>query len=464
MEQQQQPSPETGSGKVRRMSQRQYQMVMLIAGLFVAVGTILWGMGVLKSDPDEGPTQTESAKNETKALAVPGAKNKPMETDKYKEAQTNDARFRNENDPNRSMNMGAVVGAGQNDRQVSNEHLNGEDYLAVTEAGQQQQRQSAVTRKRQAYNQSVAEQRAIARENARLADPNAVIFRKSAAESAEERRTAEDREINQRTANLLLDRMEQGGQGRPAASGSLPGTPIVLEQAAEKGPVARIAEEGTIMHGEVSRNTVAQPNDKIGFFYNFSRKNQGSYSGSDAILAMVHGQGSDGITVQDGTTAKVRLMQNTVFRLEGRDVILEKGTLLNGICTLGRDRVFISITSLVIGTAIYTVKVQAFDLDGQQGVYVPNLADKNRMAQGLTRVASQSSQGGSYIVSQGGVGRQVGTQVAVQGARSALQGARQILTTKAQSPKVTIRLNYKVLLKSADLFPTSSTNQDYEGY
>lgn len=464
MEQQQQRTSETGSGKVRRMSQRQYQMVMLVAGLFVAVGTILWGTGVLKSDPAEAAAQSDPAKNQTEALAVPGARNKPMETDKYKEAKANDARFRADNDPNRSMNMGAVVGAGQNDRQVSNEHLNGEDYLAVTEAGQQQQRQSAATRKRQAYNQSVAAQRSAARENARLADPNAVMFRKSAAEIAEERRMAEDREINQRTANLLLDRMEKGGQGGVGVGGPLPSTPLAQGEPAETGPGAGTTAEETIMHGEVSRNTVGQPNNKIGFFYNFSRKNAGSYSGSDAILAIVHGQGSDGITVQDGTTAKVRLMQNTVFRIEGRDVILEKGTLLNGICTIGRDRVFISITSLVIDKAIYSVKVQAFDLDGQQGVYVPNLAEKNRVTQGLTRIASQSGQGGSYIVSQGGVGRQVGTQVAVQGVRGAMQGARQLLTAKAKSPKVTIRPNYKVLLKSADLFPTSSTNQDYEGY
>lgn len=218
------------------------------------------------------------------------------------------------------------------------------------------------------------------------------------------------------------------------------------------------------MHGEVSRNTVGQPNNKVGFFYNFSRKNAGSYSGNEAIVAVIHGQGSDGVTVQDGSTIKVRLMQNTVFRLKGEDIMLEKGMLLNGLCSIGSDRVFISVTSLVIGKAIYPVTVQAFDIDGQQGIHVPNLAEKNRVAQGLTQSAGQASQGGSYFVGQGNAAQQIGTQVGVQGARSVFQGTRQLLTAKAQNPKVTIRPNYKVLLKSAQLAPTTSAAADYEGY
>lgn len=469
MEQQQQPNDNPG-GKVRRLSQKQYQLVMLIGGLVIAVGVILWGTGFFKEDPtDQAEAQNGVAENQTQALAVPDAQNQPMMTDKYREASSNDPRFNPNNDPNREMNTAAVLGAERTDRQVSNEYLNPSDFSAVTQAGQQADLQSAATRKREIFRQSATEQRAAGRENARLSNPNAVMFRKSAAEIADERRTTEDREINQRTANLLLDKMEESqasGSGGPPAPPGDAAAQSGSDPAAgpRRGAPDTPDTQETIMHGEVSRNTVDQPNNKVGFFYNFSRKNAGSYSGNEAIVAVIHGQGSDGVTVQEGTTIKVRLMQNTVFRLQGNDVLLEKGTLLNGLCSIGNDRVFISITSLVIGKSIYAVTVQAFDIDGLQGIHVPNLAEKNRVAQGLTQVAGQASQGGGYFVGQGNIGQQVGTQVAVQGARGALQGARQLLTAKAQNPKVTIRPNYKVLLKSAQLSPTSSTTQDYEGY
>ncbi len=465
MEQQQPSSDSKTGGKVRRLSTRQYQVVMLSLGLLVAVGMILWGTGFFerKGEAQGGPQAATD--NKTAALAPPEAKNRPLEVDKYKSVGSDDPRFQSLNDPNRNMNVGAVVGAEQTDRQSSNERLAPEDYSAVTQAGQQQ-RQTAASRKRQTYERSMTEQRRAARENARLSDPNAVMFRRSAAEIADERRTTEDREINQRTANLLLGKMEKsqvpagGGPGTQSGTSVIQGNGAPLAGTQESGT----AETETVMHGEVSRNTVGQPNNKVGFFYNFSRKNANSYNSSDAILAVVHGQGDNGITVQNGATAKLRLLQNTVFRLNGQDIILEKGTLINGTCTIGDDRVFISITSLVIGTAIHPIQVQAFDLDGLQGLHVPNLSEKNRAARGLTRAAAQSAGSGNYFVGQGNVGQQVGTQVATQAARSVMQGARQLVTARAQNPKVTIRPNYKVLLKSAQLTPTSSTNQDYEGY
>lgn len=472
MEQQPQPQEqptENPGGKVRRMSQKQYQYPMLIGGLIIIIGVIFWMADLFKEDTaDQASAQETVTENQTAALAVPSAQNAPLMTDKYREASSNDPRFNPNNDPNREMNTAAVLGAERTDRQVSNEYLTSSDFAAVGQAGQQADLQSAATRKREIFRQSSAQQHAANRENARLADPNAVMFRKSAAEIADERRTAEDRAINQRTANLLLDRMEKGQSQGTGGPGSLPGAAAAQNSGDPVMPSTRSASEPvpeeTIMHGEVSRNTVGQPNNKVGFFYNFSRKNAGSYSGNEAIVAVIHGQGSDGVTVQDGSTIKVRLMQNTVFRLKGEDIMLEKGMLLNGLCSIGSDRVFISVTSLVIGKAIYPVTVQAFDIDGQQGIHVPNLAEKNRVAQGLTQAAGQASQGGSYFVGQGNAAQQIGTQVGVQGARSVFQGARQLLTAKAQNPKVTIRPNYKVLLKSAQLAPTTSAAANYEGY
>jgi len=451
-------APKTG----RKLTQKEYQLVILAAGFLFAVGTILWGMGVFKSDP-KPPGEAEG--NQTEALAVPGAKNRKMENDKYKNAGKDDPRF-TRNGGQSSPEMGFVVGAEPTDRQVSNETLGAEDYGAVGEAGRQARLTTANQRKRDTHAQQQARLRQSQRENGRLADPNAALFRRSPQEIEEERRVMEDREINQRTANLLLDRMEKGSAGQ---AGAVPVLPATANQGAggvgAPVPGSVPAADATVMHGEVSKNTIGQPNDKIGFFYNVSTKNRRSYTANDAIMAVVHGHGAEGITVRDGGTAKIRLMQNAVFQLGGQDVILPKGTLLNGTCSIGADRVYIAVTSLVFGEAIHSIEVQVFDLDGQQGIHVPNLSEKNQIARRLAQTGTNAgAMGTNVIVGQGTVGQQVGTQVAVQGVRQAIQGARQLVTARASTPKVTIRANYKILLKSDKAIPTSSINESYEGY
>jgi conjugative transposon TraM protein len=457
---------ENGSVKTRRFSQRQYQLVALVAFVLLGAGMVMWSLGVFKSDPKE-QAQADPEENQTKALAVPEARNKAMDTDKYRNVDKDDARFRS--DGNGDVNVGAVLGQERTDRQTTNELLDDNDYEAVQSAGRSQQLQSASQRKQQAYRNHQANQRQRAAENRRLSDPNAQLFTKSREEIAAERREVEDREMNQRTADLLLTRMEnmntQGG-------GAMPAAPATATNGAAGAPPAKPGlrnpngQAGTVMHGEVSRNTIGQPNDKIGFFYNVSRQNtRRSYSGNDAIRAVVHGQGAEGITVQTGSTAKVRLEQNTVFNLGGQDVMLPKGTLLNGLCTIGDDRVYITVSSLVMGDAIYPIQVQAYDLDGLQGIHVPNLSEKNRVARQLTRAAASTANSGTgYVIGQGGVGQQVATQVATQASRGLMQGARQLMTNRAQQPRVTIRPNYRILLKSAELTPTSAPSVPIDDY
>lgn len=116
---------------------------------------------------------------------------------------------------------------------------------------------------------------------------------------------------------------------------------------------------------------------------------------------------------------------------------------------------------MVFGNSIYPLTVQVHDMDGQLGIYVPNLNDKNKVAQSIGRMAVSPMSGG-FFVGQGGIGQQVGTQVAVQGAQQVMQSARQYVTARAQNPKVTIRPNYQILLKSTELTPTTSNAPVYE--
>ncbi len=443
---------------VRKLNQRQYQLVVLAIGTLFAIGLVLWGLGVFKSDTP----REKSATNASGSLAsVPKAKNKPLENEKYRLTAKNDPRFgKNEN----SLGVGYVVGSEPTDRQESNEYLTENDYVAVEKAGGEVSPKSAYRRKREMYQNSMANQRAIQRENARMANPNYQLYRKSPEELREERALADEKEINQRTAKLILDRMEknQASPNSASATGTMHRKADTLEEINEQvGTPPKKNMELTELQPEVQRNTIGLPVNKTGFFYNVSMKSKIGYSGNDAVCAVIHGYGSEGIKVQNGTVVKIRLVQNTIFRIKGEPLVLEKGTILNGRCTIGNERVLISITSMVFGNAVYPLTVQAYDMDGQLGIYVPNLKDKNKLTQSISRTAVSPMSGG-FFVGQGSIGQQVGTQMAVQGAQQVVQSAKQYVTARAQNPKVTIRPNYQILLKSTEFTPTTSNAPVYE--
>lgn len=451
-------SVNNNSNGVRKLNQRQYQLVVLAIGTLFAIGLVLWGLGIFKSDTPGDRSATNAAGS---LASVPKAKNKPLENEKYRLTAKDDPRFgKNEN----NLGVGYVVGSEPTDRQESNEYLTENDYTAVEKAGGDVSPKSAYRRKREMYQNSMANQRALQRENARMADPNYRLYRKTPEELREERALADEKEINQRTAKLILDRMEknQGSLNSAPVSGTMrrKGNGHAETEEQVNTPPKKDTEL-TELQPEVQKNTIGLPVSKTGFFYNVSMKNKTGYSANDAVVAVIHGYGSEGIKVQNGTVVKIRLVQNTIVRIKGEPLLLEKGTILNGRCTIGDERVLIAVTSMAVGNAVYPLTVQVHDMDGQLGIYVPNLKDKNLIARNISRTAVSPINGG-FFVGQGGIGQQVGTQVAVQGAQQVVQSAKQYLTTRAQNPKVTIRPNYRILLKSTELTPTTSNAPVYE--
>ncbi|WP_028523240.1 conjugative transposon protein TraM [Runella limosa] len=441
------------ASKVKKLTQKQYQFLLLGGGALFAVGLMLWGFGVFKSDTKD--TVEEVDGNDTKALEVVAPKNKALTNeDKFKTAPKNDSRFRSD----QNASLGYVVGEQPHDQQVSNEGLTDADFRQIETAGGEVKFQNSQRRKQQLYAQSQARQRRIVNE------ANQPLFHKTQEDVERENRERDDREINQRQVKLVLDQMEKNNTNSSPQAEKRPSTigdKLRQDDEHEKAFLASYTPKDkgkgqlTELYPETSKNTIGNPYTTGIGFYNVSTKNKQSYNANDAILAVIHS--SEAVKVQEGSVIKVRLLQNTIFKIGDDPVVLEKGTLLNGRCTVGDDRVFISFTSLVKGTAIYPLTVQAFDLDGQQGIYVPNLREKNILARRLTQAAMTPTSGASgYFIGQGNIAQQVGTQMAVQTTQQAMQSARQVIVSKAQIPKITIRPNYQMLLKSASFTPTTS--------
>lgn len=165
----------------------------------------------------------------------------------------------------------------------------------------------------------------------------------------------------------------------------------------------------------------------------------------ETVEGVIHGSG-DGITVTNGSTIKIRITSETKLQLQGEELVLQPNTLITGVCAISGDRVNIKVNSLRIDNFLYPVTMMVYDLDGQQGVYVKDLAQKTQLSTALVQSAGQTMQP-SYFIGQGGIGNQVGTQLATSTLQNVSNVGRNLLTTKVAQVRAFIRPNYRVLLK-----------------
>ncbi|MPR37388.1 conjugative transposon protein TraM [Salmonirosea aquatica] len=178
---------------------------------------------------------------------------------------------------------------------------------------------------------------------------------------------------------------------------------------------------------------------------------------SRSISAVVHGDGNE-ITITNGSSVAIRMKEESVIGIEGEPLILPENSLVYGISRINGDRIYITVSSIRMDNYIYNVKMEAYDLDGRKGLYVPDMNLKQRtnnsVVQGSTQLASPG-----YIVG-GSVGQQVGGQLASQGVGMALNVGKNILTKKVQQPKAQIRPNYQILLRSGTVTSEINLNED----
>ncbi|MDQ1090469.1 conjugative transposon protein TraM [Siphonobacter sp. SORGH_AS_1065] len=164
----------------------------------------------------------------------------------------------------------------------------------------------------------------------------------------------------------------------------------------------------------------------------------------NTITAVVHGD-ADAITITNGTTVRLRLLEDVMVG----GYILPKNSIISGVCQVSGERVNITVNAVRIDNTILPIILRAYDVDGIAGLYVPNLAMKNQIAE----VGSQAVNGGGfqmpYMIPNGGnVGQMMVGQAAAQGISSVMNGARALASNRISRVKVTIRPNYRVFLRA----------------
>lgn len=139
--------------------------------------------------------------------------------------------------------------------------------------------------------------------------------------------------------------------------------------------------------------------------------------------------------LREGDYVALRLLESAHIG----ELRIPRQSLLIAQAKLGGNRLHLLVKSLEIGGRIIPVKLSAYDLDGQEGVYIP----------GAEQVSALKEVGAN-------IGGSVGTsftfassakdQIISEAARGVMQGASQLLQKKLRTLQVTLKGGYRLFL------------------
>ena len=194
------------------------------------------------------------------------------------------------------------------------------------------------------------------------------------------------------------------------------------------------------------KNTVSalyrEPSDSA-FLADWSQnKNRGFYTAGaeqqlaqpkNSIKACVH----DAQTVVGETGVRLRLLE--AAKTPGRTI--PKGTIVTANAKFQGGRLQLKVTSVELDGNIIPVEITIYDLDGQQGLYVPYSPEMNALTEMAGNMSQQS--GTSLMLTQN-----AGQQVAADLSRGVVQGISGYFAKKVRTPKVTLKAGHQVFLLS----------------
>ena len=192
------------------------------------------------------------------------------------------------------------------------------------------------------------------------------------------------------------------------------------------------------------KNTISalyrEPTDSA-FLADWSEtKNRGFYTAGsveqvrqpkNSIKACVH----DAQTVVGETGVRLRLLEPA----QTPQHTIPKGTIVTANAKFQGGRLQLKITSIELEGNIIPVDITIYDLDGQQGLYVPYSPEMNA----LTEMAGNMSQTGGTSVM---LTQNAGQQVAADLSKGVVQGISGYFAKKVRTPKVTLKAGHQVFL------------------
>jgi conjugative transposon TraM protein len=164
----------------------------------------------------------------------------------------------------------------------------------------------------------------------------------------------------------------------------------------------------------------------------FITATDGAGSGmKNTVSACIHA----GQTVTDGQNVRLRLLEP----MQAGNFTLPRNTVLSATARIQGDRLGITVHSLETGGTILPVGLTAYDLDGQSGIFIPDLQE---LSAAKEIVANMGTSAGTSI----NLSNDAGEQFAADMGRNLIQGVSQFTAKKLREVKVHLKAGYRILL------------------
>ncbi|MBW4360502.1 conjugative transposon protein TraM [Flavobacterium taihuense] len=194
------------------------------------------------------------------------------------------------------------------------------------------------------------------------------------------------------------------------------------------------------------KNTVSalyrEPSDSI-FLADWSQEKNSRFYTAGVLERVVQPKNSIKACVQETQTiigeSVVRLRLLEPAQTPNRTI--PKGTILTANAKLEGGRLQLKVTSIELEGNIIPVDITIYDLDGQQGLYVPYSPEMNALSEMAGNMSQQS--GTSLMLTQS-----AGQQVAADLSRGVVQGISGYFSKKVKTPKVTLKGGHQLFLVS----------------
>ena len=174
---------------------------------------------------------------------------------------------------------------------------------------------------------------------------------------------------------------------------------------------------------------VSQPRN----FSFITGENESKQKDRNTVLACVNSTQ----TLVNGQNVQLRLLE----LVEVGGIKLPVNSLITGIAQIQGERLQIVVHSLENNGKIVPVQLTAYDIDGQQGLFIPGSAETTALKE-ITASMGRDA-GTSISITQGTT---AGQQLAADAGRSLIQGTSQYISKKLRTTKVTLKAGHRLLL------------------
>jgi len=253
--------------------------------------------------------------------------------------------------------------------------------------------------------------------------------------------TKEDQlELMERSFQMAAKYMPQGTQGTMGTAGTGGNNNAAEPSAANKNASGKTA---VVPVGQVKEQTVSallpEMNDAE-FISTYSKPRNMSFltpaNRSNAVTrntvsACIQGEQ----TVMDRQNVRLRLLES----IQAGNVVIPRNTVVTGTAKIQGERLEIAVVSLEHAGLIFPTGLQVYDIDGQQGIFIPNMQE---LSAAKEIVANMGTAAGTSIT----LADDAGKQFAADMGRNVIQGVSQFTAKKLREVKVHLKDGYKIYL------------------